>query len=117
MSSLKNQADQLDSSITIRLSTAEKLELREDADIAGVSVSEIVRRQYFNRPIVAKEDRIFIKGQHRILMELRRVGGLLKRVHVESGGIYADQTSEALRTVNATVESVRVYMEVLADGR
>lgn len=117
MSSQKNQADQLDASITVRLSTAEKHELREDADIAGISVSELVRSQYFNRPIVVKEDRVFVKGQHRILMELRRVGGLLKHVHIESGGIYADQTSEVLREVKAATASVRTYMEILVDGR
>ena len=39
--------------IAVRLQPAEKAQLREDADLAGISVSELVRRRYFGRPIVA----------------------------------------------------------------
>ncbi|RQH09600.1 plasmid mobilization protein [Paraburkholderia dinghuensis] len=103
----------LDASVTIRLSVSERDRLKEDADLAGLTVSELVRRRYFNRPIAANVDRAYFKGLLRIRSELGRVGGLLKHVHVESGGSYSAQTAEALRTVTATVESVRSYMEAV----
>jgi hypothetical protein len=103
----------LDASVTIRLSVSERDRLKEDADLAGLTVSELVRRRYFNRPIAANVDRAYFKGLLRIRSELGRVGGLLKHVHVESGGRYSIQTAEALRTVAVTVESVRTYMEAV----
>lgn len=106
-------AEPLDASITIRLSVSERDRLKEDADLAGLTVSELVRRRYFNRPIVANVDRAYFKGLLRIQSELRRVGGLLKHVHVESSGSYSVQTAEALQTVKATVGSVRSYMEAV----
>lgn len=109
--------DPLIERITVRLTVEEKSQIKEDADIAGLAINELVRCQIFKRPIVVKEDRVFVKGQHRILMELRRVGGLLKRVHIESGGSYSNETSEALREVKAATASVRTYMEILVDGR
>jgi hypothetical protein len=109
----QKRAEPLDASVTVRLSVSERDRLREDADLAGLTVSELVRRQYFNRPIVANIDRAYFKGLLRIQSELGRVGGLLKHVHVESGGSYSAQTAEALRTVTATVGSVRSYMEAV----
>jgi hypothetical protein len=61
----------LDTCLTIRLSQNEREKLNFDAEMAGVTVSELVRRRYFGRPIVAKSDEILVR-------ELRRQGGLLK---------------------------------------
>ena len=78
--------------IAVRLQPAEKAQLREDADIAGISVSELVRRRYFGRPIVANADLMMIR-------ELRRLGGLLKHVHNQSDGAYSHSTARALHAV------------------
>ena len=85
--------------IAVRLQPAEKAQLREDADLAGISVSELVRRRYFGRPIVANADLLMIK-------ELRRLGGLLKHVHNESGGAYSAETSAALFLVSEAIKKV-----------
>lgn len=83
--------------IAVRLQAEEKAALREDADIAGLSVSELVRRRYFGRPIIADADMTMIR-------ELRRLGGLLKHVHLQSSGVYSSQTAQAIQAVHAYIE-------------
>ena len=57
---------------TLRLTGEEDARLSGQAAIAGISVSEYMRRLFFGgRPLVAKTD-----GQ--TIRELRRLGGLLK---------------------------------------
>ena len=97
------QRDTLDAVINVRLTAAEKARLKEDADLAGVSVSELVRRRYFGRPIVANADAVMLK-------EMRRLGGLLKHIHNESGGVYSKETAAALI-------AIRDYIEKLSRGR
>jgi hypothetical protein len=58
--------------VTMRVTLEEKKRLAEQAAIAGLSVSEYLRRRFFGgRPIVAHADAWMIR-------ELRRLGGLLK---------------------------------------
>lgn len=57
---------------TIRITNAEKLRLSNQAHLAGLSLSEYLRRNFFGgKPLVAHTDL-------KIIMELRRIGGLLK---------------------------------------
>ncbi|MEY3786648.1 MAG: hypothetical protein RLZ75_855 [Pseudomonadota bacterium] len=65
--------------------------------MAGLSMSELVRRRYFGKPIIANADNIMIK-------ELRRTGGLLKLIHNESKGAYSNQTAEALNVLKEYIE-------------
>ena len=97
------QRDTLDAVINVRLTEPEKARLREDADLAGVSVSELVRRRIFGRPIIASTDAVMLK-------ELRRLGGLLKHIHSESRGAYSKETAAALVAIKA-------YIERLSRGR
>jgi len=97
------QREPLDAVINVRLTAAEKARLKEDADLAGVSVSELVRRRYFGRPIVANADAVMLK-------EMRRLGGLLKHIHNESGGVYSKETA-------ATLVAIKAYIERLSRGR
>lgn len=99
----KEDSKLLDAAITVRLTAEEKARLKEDADIAGLSVSELVRRRYFGRRIIAASDAAMLK-------ELRRLGGLLKHVHNESKGIYSKETAEVLT-------ALKNYMEKLAGDR
>lgn len=55
----------------MRLSPAEREKLRDEADLAGISISELVRRRALGRPIHAAIDLTMIR-------ELRRLGGLQK---------------------------------------
>ena len=97
------QRDTLDAVINVRLTEPEKARLREDADLAGVSVSELVRRRIFGRPIIASADAVMLK-------ELRRLGGLAKHLHQESRGAYSKETAAALI-------AIRDYIEKLSRGR
>jgi hypothetical protein len=91
----------LDKKISVRLTAAEKIQLAEDAQIAGLGLSELVRRRYFGRRIIANADTV-------ILRELRRLGGILKQLNSESASIDHQQVQETLRTLQD-------YMEVLCD--
>ena len=86
----------LEAVINVRLTAAEKARLKEDADLAGLSMSELVRRRYFGRPIIANADAVMLK-------ELRRIGGLLKHIHNESGGVYSKDTAGALVALKAYI--------------
>lgn len=93
----------LDAVVNVRLTSTEKGLLKEDADLAGLSMSELVRRRYFGRPIIAEADAVMLK-------ELRRIGGLLKHIHNESGGAYSKDTAGALAVLKG-------YMEKLSRDR
>ena len=85
--------------LNVRLTAAEKSRLKEDADLAALSMSELVRRRYFGRPIIANADAVMLR-------ELRRIGGLLKHVHNESNGAYSHDTAEALAVLKAYIEKL-----------
>jgi len=86
-------------SLTLSAQTAEKARLLEDAAIAGLTISALSRRRMLGRRVVANVDAAMIR-------ELRRLGGLLKHLHVESGGAYAEQTSDVLRVVKTAIELI-----------
>ena len=89
----------LDAVVNVRLTREEKERLRDDAEMAALPMSALVCARYFGRPIVAHADKILIK-------ELRRLGGLLKHVHNESGGAYSAETSAALFLVSEAIKKV-----------
>jgi len=100
---MPTEADRLSAVVNVRLTTAEKAGLKETADLAGLSVSEYVRRRALGRAVLAQADAVTIK-------ELRRLGGLVKHLHNETGGVYSRETAAAL-------VALRGYIEQLAQGR
>lgn len=86
----------LDARLNVRLPQTERDTIHEDAELAGISMSELVRARYFGRPVVANADKLMIK-------ELRRLGGLLKLVHLESNGAYSATTAAALSQVSTYI--------------
>lgn len=89
----------LDAVVNVRLTTVEKMRLQDDADMASISMSELVRARYFGRPVIANADLVMVK-------ELRRLGGLLKHVHLESNGAYSQATADALAQVKRFIETL-----------
>lgn len=89
----------LDALVSVRLTSDEKAILQEDADLAGLSMSELIRRRYFGRPIVANVDQIMLR-------ELRRLGGLVKHIHNQSDGAYSKDTADVLRSIKAAIEKL-----------
>jgi hypothetical protein len=60
--------DRASSRFEMRLSPSEREQLHDDADLAGISISELVRRRALGRPIHSAIDLTMIR-------ELRRLGG------------------------------------------
>lgn len=91
---------------TLRLTGEEDARLSGQAAIAGISVSEYMRRLFFGgRPLVAKTD-----GQ--TIRELRRLGGLLKynfEAVREKGG------RNELAELSATLNAIRAIIERLSE--
>ena len=82
--------------LDVRVAPDEKEQLRAIADAAGIVVAELVRRRALGRPVVSRTDATTIR-------ELRRLGGLLKVVHVESAGAYSRETAAALNALHAAI--------------
>ena len=91
------QARNLDAIAFIRVTGVEKHELSEQARDAGMTLSAYARRRMLGHPVVASTDAAVIR-------ELRRLGGLLKMVHTDSGGAYSSQTAAALASVRQAIE-------------
>ena len=91
---------------TLRLTGEEDARLSGQAAIAGISVSDYMRRLFFGgRPLVAKTD-----GQ--TIRELRRLGGLLKynfEAVREKGG------RNELAELSATLNAIRAVIERLSE--
>jgi hypothetical protein len=78
--------------IGIRLSEEENQRIRDQAEVSHLTVSEFVRRRTLGKQIVPKSDLA-------VLAELRRLGGLLKHVHLETRGKYSELTANAIRAL------------------
>lgn len=89
----------LNAMIHVRVTSAEKEEIKAAANAAALSPSQYLRRRCLGRAVTAKTDLA-------VLSELRRLGGLVKLIHTESGGAYSQQTAEALRRLVAAVDRV-----------
>jgi hypothetical protein len=95
----KKSASGLTERLDVRVAPGEKAEVRAIAKAAGLAVSELVRLRVLGRPVVGRTDATTIR-------ELRRLGGLLKMVHLDSGGAYSEQTGEALGELRAAIGRV-----------
>lgn len=82
--------------VDVRVAPGEKQLLRAIAQRAGLAVSELVRLRALGRPVVCRTDATTIR-------ELRRLGGLLKKVHIDSNGAYSQQTAAALAALQAEI--------------
>jgi hypothetical protein len=98
----KNRSTQRSKSrFQMRLTATERKQLGEDADLAGMSISELVRRRTFGRPILVATDLTMIR-------ELRRLGGLQKLAmntlthHCE----VADECATTIRALRSAIERV-----------
>lgn len=95
-----NTKEPLDQRVTIRLTQTEKNQLVEEADLAGLTTAELIRRRYFGKPIVAATDAATIR-------ELRRTGGLLKHIFSQSDKYDRVVGTEILTTLNEVKECIK----------
>jgi hypothetical protein len=87
---------------TLRLSAEEDARIERQAAVAGISVSEYMRRLFFGgRPVIARTD-------DQTIRELRRMGGLLKHnfdaVRAAGGGSVPAQMEATLEQIRQAVD-------------
>ena len=99
--------ENLENRINFRVTKEERQEIEEQAEASGLSVSAYVRRRVLGRRVDSVVD-------VKMLSELRRQGGLLKKIYSESNGFYSDETAVALRSINDFAKSLE---EVLLNDR
>lgn len=92
-------AEPLDAMVLTRLTASEKAALKEEADLAGLTMAELIRRRCLGRAVIASADAAMIR-------ELRRLGGLLKHVNATSGGAYRPEVAAALAALKAYIEQL-----------
>ena len=95
-----NTKEPLDQRVTIRLTQTEKNILLEEADLAGLTTAELIRRRYFGKPIIAATDAATIR-------ELRRTGGLLKHIFSQTDRYERIVGTEILTTLNEVKECIK----------
>jgi hypothetical protein len=104
----------LSAKIAVRLTPAEKDKLRQDADLAALSVSELVRRRYFGRPIIAESDMVVIRELTRIAAQQRQLGALIKKINRESREVYSEQVSDTIKEMEKVVRLLASSIEKVA---
>ena len=102
--------DELDAVVNVRLTSSEKERLKLDADIAGLSMSALVRARYFGRPIVAHADLVTIR-------QLNRLTAMLKTASTESGGACSADTAAAIAEISETIKAIAASKKPVASKR
>ena len=93
---------------TLRLTAEEDKKLTRQAETAGISVSEYMRRLFFGgRPIIARTD-------DQTIRELRRLGGLLKH-HFDM--VKRTGSTGTLVELDAALRQIRQAIETLSVKR
>ncbi|AFY97244.1 hypothetical protein Cha6605_6427 (plasmid) [Chamaesiphon minutus PCC 6605] len=95
----RTQAEPLSCQCNIRLTPSEMEELKDAASVAGITVSTYIRQRALGRRVAANTDMTTIR-------ELRRIGGLLKHIHNESGGAYSQLTADTLIEIQKAIVSI-----------
>lgn len=91
----------LDQVVNVRLSAREKALLQMDAQMAGLTMSTLVRRRYLGHRVESKSDL-------KVIGELRRLGGLLKKDYLDAQFRFAPEVIAASRAIS-------LYMDSLSD--
>lgn len=95
----RTRSQPLSGRVNIRVTEEEQRNLKEAAEVSGLSISEYVRRRAVGYQVIARTDLA-------LAMELRRIGGLLKTVHNESYGAYSETTMRTLLKLNSFLEQL-----------
>lgn len=93
-------ADPLDRVVNVRLSAKEKALLQTEAEMTGLTMSTLVRRRCLGHRVIPRSDL-------QVINELRRLGGLLKVVNLETEFRAGAEVSAALQAIRAYIESLR----------
>lgn len=92
----------LSATIQIRVTHDERRAIVAQADAAGLTISAFCRSLIHGHRVVSHIDSAMIR-------ELRRIGGLLKSIHVDSRGAYSDATMALLGDIRTAI--VRLHRD------
>ena len=95
--------------ISVRFNVEEQKQIQDKAGASSLTISEFIRRLALGKQIVPKSELIAIGQLTRILGELKRLGGLLKNIHVETRGRYSEDTRKAIQALEAYVRSLEKF--------
>jgi len=95
----KMKKENLEGRIDFRVTLEERQEIQEQAEASGLSVSEYVRRRALGRRVDSVTD-------VKMISELRRQGGLLKKIFNDSNGMYNEKIKIVLDNINKFIESL-----------
>ena len=90
--------------ITVRFDDTDYSKICSEAEALGVTVSNLIRVKmaggYIRIPKYAKIDAAAMN-------QLSKLGGLLKMIHTESGGIHGEKTLVILRDIREVIAKIR----------
>ena len=89
----------LSARVQCRLTEREHEEVREQARLAGMTLSRYFRQRLLGRKVMASADRA-------VIAELRRLGGLAKHLHVASEGAYRQATAGVVRDIGRCIDRI-----------
>ena len=87
--------------IAIRFAPTDYEGVALQASAAGLSPAAYGRRCILGRRIVARVEIAVLAELRRVQSELRRLGGLLKKTHLETQGVYSKETLAAIRALES----------------
>ena len=90
--------------LSVRLTEQEYQEIKTNAEIVSMGRSTYVRNRVLGHRIKSRLNLTMIA-------ELRRIGGLLKLVHMESKGAYSEKTMEMLNELQFYVKKLSAEKE------
>ena len=91
--------ENLEGRIDFRVTIEECQEIQEQSEASGLSVSEYVRRRALGRRVDSVTD-------VKMISELRRQGGLLKKIFNDSNGMYNEEIKIALDSISKFIEGL-----------
>ncbi len=86
-------------SIELRMKPREKQRLRDDAELAGTTISEFVRRRALAKRVLAATDLATVR-------HLRRLGAELKAAHSAADPIPSQRMLAALESIRHFVDGI-----------
>jgi hypothetical protein len=85
--------------VSFRLSEEEYAHVLDELTVSGLSLSALIRKRILGERVASRADLA-------VLAELRRLGGLLKHVYTETGGIYSQNTADAIEDISKYVKAL-----------
>jgi len=85
--------------IRVRLTEREYEQIQKYTEQSGLTCAEFIRRASTRRRIISRVD-------VNLINELRKQGGLLKMIHLETRAAYSEKTAAAIIAIRDTIRAI-----------